>query len=209
MMSRPFINPNAASMGSFNGFRSPSFGMMAYPGMSSMSSYGAGSRGYSSGMGGYGGAMSGSSYGAQGGQYGAASPEYGPDSGARSEALAKGKSLSAVLTAAGVPNDGGRLQWPLGLRVVGGPAGGELRQQIGSLFEYGAQQTQAGPVSPHLVQELARSVGALRKLLLRDREERFSLALTTYEDAERFLAKLDHARKLLEASPEQSGEKDR
>src|SRR5258705_4479831 len=58
MMSRPFINPNAAFMGSFNSFRSPFSGMMANPGMSSMSSYGAGSMGYSSGMGGYGGAMS-------------------------------------------------------------------------------------------------------------------------------------------------------
>jgi hypothetical protein len=202
MMSRPFINPNAAFMGSFNSFRSPFSGMMAYPGMSSMSSYGAGSMGYSSGMGGYGGAMSAPSNGAQGGQYGAGSPENGPDSGARAEATAKGKSLSLVLTAAGVPNDGGRPQWPLGLRVVGGPAGDDLRQQIDALLQYGAEQTQAGPVSPHLVQELARSVGALRKLILRDREERFGLALTTYEDAERFLAKLDHARKLLEASPE-------
>ena len=48
---------------------------------------------------------------------------------------------------------------------------------------------------------------ALRKLQLRDRDERFSLALTTYEDAERFLAKLDRARKLLEADPEPPGEK--
>jgi hypothetical protein len=205
-MSRPFLNPNAAFMGSFSGFRSPSFGMMAYPGMSSGSSYGAGSRGYSSGMGGNGGGMSASSYGAQGGMYGAGAPANAANLGARSETPSEGKSLTQVLTAAGVPNDGGRLQWPLGLRVVGGRAGAELRQQIDSLFQYGAEQTQAGPVSPHRVQELGRSVGALRKLLLRDREDRFSLALTTYEDAERFLADLDHARKLLEAGPEPSGE---
>jgi hypothetical protein len=204
MMARPMTNPGAF-MGSFNGFRSQSVGMMASPGMS----YGAGSRGYSSGMGGYGGGMSGSSYGTQGGQYGAGSPETRRDSGTGSGTPSEMTSLSRVLTAAGVPNDGGRLQWPLGLRVVGGAASAEMRQQIDALFQYGAEEAQAGPVSPHVVQELARSVGALRKLLLRDREERSSLALTTYEDAERFLAKLDHARKLLEPVPETPGDKAR
>lgn len=206
-MSRPLTNPNRAFMGSFNGFRSPSFGMMGYPGMSAASGYGAGSRGNSSGMGSYGGGMSGSSYGAQADLYGAGYPEYGGDSGAGSETPSQRKSVSRVLTAAGVPNNGGRLQWPLGLRVVGGTASDELRQQIDALFQYGAEQTQTGLVSPHLTRELARSVDALRKLLLCDREERFSLALTTYEDAERFLAKLDRARKLLEADPEPPGEK--
>jgi hypothetical protein len=201
-MARPLINSNSAFMGPFNGFRSPSFGMMAYPGMSAASSYGAGSRGNSSAMGSNGGGMSPYSYGAQTDPYDAGSPGYGADSRAGSEARSEGKSLSLVLTAAGVPNSGGRLQWPLGLRVVGGPAGGELRQQIDALFRYGAEQTQTGPVSPHLTRELAASVRAMRTLLLRDREERFSLAHTTYEDAERFLAQLDHARKLLEVDSE-------
>ena len=149
--------------------------------------------------------MSAPSYGAQGGLYGAGSPESGGSSGAGSETASQGKSFSRVLTAAGVPTDGGGLQWPAGLRVVGGPVGDELRRQIDALIQYGAEQTQAGPVSSHLTRELARSVDALRKLLLRDRDERFSLALTTYEDAERFLAKLDHARELLEADPEPTG----
>jgi len=127
--------------------------------------------------------------------------------GADSEAASEGKSLSLVLTAAGIPNNGGRFQWPLGLRLVGGTDGDELRQQIEALFQYGAEQTRTGPVSPHLRQEVARSVGALRKILLRDRDERFSLALTSYEECDRFLAKLDHARKLLEPDPEPSGGK--
>jgi hypothetical protein len=33
------------------------------------------------------------------------------------------KSLSQVLAAVVVPNDGGRLRWPVGQRSVGGPAG--------------------------------------------------------------------------------------
>ncbi len=134
--------------------------------------------------------------GAQGGQY-----------GVDSEAPSEEKSLSRVLTAAGVPNTSGHLQWPLGLRLVGGTEGDELRQQIAALLQYGAEQTQTGPVSLHLREELARSVDALRKLLRRDREERFSLPLTSYEECERFLAKLDHARKLFEPDPEPSGGK--
>jgi hypothetical protein len=201
-MSRPLTNPNAAMMGSPGVFRSLPFGMMAYPGMSAASSYGAGSRGYMSGMGGYAGGMSGTSYGAQGGQYGAGSYGYGGNTVTSSGTSSRADSLGRVLTAAGVPNDGGQLRWPVGLRVVGGPKSDELRQQIEALFQYAAQQTQAGPVSPHLVQELSRSVAALRTVLLRDRDERFSLALTTYEDAERFLTKLDHARKLFETDSE-------
>ena len=142
-----------------------------------------------------------------GGMYGAGSQGYGGDSGAGSETSAEAKGLSRVLTAAGVPNDGGRLQWPVGLRVVGGPAGDELRRQIDSLLQYGAGQTQAGPVSANLTQELARSVETLRELLRRDREERFSLALTAYDEAERFLVKLDHARKMLEAGRGAAGGK--
>jgi hypothetical protein len=195
-------NPYAVYTGTFEGFRSPAVGTTAYPGMSTVSSYWAGSKDYVSGMGDCGGGMSAPWYGAQGGQYGAASSMNGDYSGAYSTMSSEAKSLSRVLTAAGVPNQVGRLNWPLGLRVVGGPAGDELRQQVDALFQYGAEQTRAGPVSTHLTRELARSVDVLRNLLLRHRQERYSLARTTYEDAERFLARLDHARKLFEADPE-------
>ena len=146
---------------------------------------------------------------AQGSPYAIDSQEYGGAAGAGPETSSGANSYSRVLTAAGVPNQAGRLQWPVGLRVVGGPVSDELRQQIEALLQYGAWQTQTGPVSAHVTQELTRSVRALRKLLRRDREERLSLALTSYEDAERFLDKLDHARKLFEANPRPPGEKDR
>jgi hypothetical protein len=206
-MSRPMINPNAAFMGSMNGFRSPSSGMMAYPGMSAASSYGTGSRGYSSGMGGYGGGTSASSYGDQGGSYGAGSPEYGGDGGARTETPSEDKSLSRVLTATGVPNDGGRLLWPLGFRVLRGGATDEIRRQIEALLQLEAAQTQTGSVNPRLAKELAGSIDALRTVLLRNREVHFSLPLTLYEEAESFLARLDHAQKLLEAGLESPGGK--
>jgi plastocyanin len=165
------------------------------------------SMGYPSGMMGYGGGMPGSSYGAQGGMQGPGYQGYGGATVGPSEAASEAMSLSEVLAASGVPNDGGRLRWPVGLRVVGGPAADKLRQQVETLFQQEAGQAQTGPVNPHLAQEAARSVDALRQLLLRDREERFSVALTTYEDAEHFLVKLEHAQKVLEAGLEPPGGK--
>jgi hypothetical protein len=200
--SRQVYNPYAAYTGTFEGSRSPANAIMNYPGMFTVSPYGDRLKDDASGMGGYRGGMPASWYGTQGGQYGAASSMNGGYGGAYSTMSSDANSLSRVLTAAGVPYNAGRLNWPLGLRVVGGPAGQELRQQVDALFQYGAQQTQSGPVSTHLTRELARSVDALRKLLLRHRQERYSLAQTTYEDAERFLARLDHARGLFEADPE-------
>jgi hypothetical protein len=170
--------------------------------MSPAATYGGGSKDDASGVWGYGGGTSTSWYGAQGGQYGAASSTNGGYGGANATMSSDANSLGRVLTAAGVPNNAGRLNWPLGLRVVGGPAGGELRRQIDALFQYGAEQTRSGPVSTHLTRELALSVDAFRQLLLRHREERYSLARTTYEDAELFLARLDHARELFEPDPE-------
>lgn len=151
---------------------------------------------YGTGMGGYGTGMLGPQ------NY---SPGYGGGTGAASEVPSETMSLSRILTASGVPNDGGQLRWPVGLRVVGGTAADQLRAQIEALFQLGAQQAQSGATNPHLVRELARSVDALRKLLLRDRDERFSLARTTYDDAERFLVKLDHAQRLLRAGLEPAG----
>ena len=204
-MSRPMMNPNTNFMGSMNGFRSPASGMMAFPGMSAASSYGTGSRGNSSGTGGYGGGTSGSSYGGQGGTYGTGNPEDGGDDRTRAETPSEDKSLGRVLTATGVPNDGGRLLWPVGLRVLRGGATDEMRRQIEALLHLEAVQAQTGPVNPNLARELADSIDVLRAVLLRDRERRFSLPLTLYEDAERFLARLDHAQKLLGGGLESPG----
>jgi len=207
-MLRPQINPNAAFLSSFSGFRSLPNGMMAYPGMYASPSYGAASMPYSVGMGGYGGGMPSSSYGGQGsGSQGSGYPETRGNTGARLEISSEEKSLSRVLAASGVPYADGRLLWPVGLRVLRGGATDELRGQIDALFQAEAEQTQTGAVNPDLAQELTRSLDALRKFLRRDREERFSLPLAVYEDAESFLAKLDHAQKVLGAGLEPPGGK--
>src|SRR5262249_47587260 len=206
-MSRPMMNPNTNFMGSMNGFRSPASGMMASPGMSAASSNATGSRGYSSGTGGYGGGTSGSSYGGQGGTYGTGNPEDGGDDRTRAETPSEDKSLGRVLTATGVPNDGGRLLWPVGLRALRGGATDEMGRQSGALLHREAVQAHTGPVTPSLARELADSIDVLRAVLRRDRERRFSLPLTLYEDAERFLARLDHAQKLLGGGPGVAGGK--
>jgi hypothetical protein len=59
-------------------------------------------------------------------------------------------------------------------------------------------------VDARLGEELTRSVDALRKLLLRDKEERFSLPLGAYEQSEEFLAKLKRAEGSLRAGLEPS-----
>jgi plastocyanin len=171
-----------------------------------MPSYPAGSMGYPSAQGGYAGMMPGASSGMQyGGSRGMGYQQNKEETAARLETSPQEKGLSRALAASGVPTDGGHLRWPVAFRVLGGTAADELRQQVDALFRQEAEQTQTGPVNAHVAQELARSVDELRKVLRRDRQERFSLALTSYQEADSFLAKLDHARKLLEAGLEAPG----
>src|SRR5262249_60753621 len=109
----------------------------------------------SSGAGGYGGGTSGSSYGGQGGTYGTGNPEDGGDDRTRAETPSEDKSLGRVLTATGVPNDGGRLLWPVGLRVLRGGATDEMRRQIEALLHLEAGPAQTRPVKPHPAREVA------------------------------------------------------
>jgi plastocyanin len=207
-MMRPPMNPTAAVAFPLERFGNPPFGTMAYPGAYQGRPNPAGSMGYAPGMGGYGGGMAGYSYGSQyGSMQGTGSQKDKGETAPRLETSPQEKSLGQMLTASGVPNDGGRLRWPVALRVLGGTAADELRGQVDALFREAAEQTQAGSVNSHVAQELGRSVDALRAVLRRDRQERFSLALTSYEEAEGFLAKLDHAQKLLAAGLESPGGK--
>jgi hypothetical protein len=123
------------------------------------------------------------------------------------EGLRQAKSTSAALTAAGVPNDQGRLRWPGGLLALPGTKASELRQQIDALFDEEAQQAQGGPANAQLNQELGGKVKALRHLLQRDKEERFSLPYGSYEQSEQFLSKLARAGSLLKGGVESPREK--
>jgi len=190
---RPFPHMHMMQPGMYG---MPQYAMSSY-GAPPMSSYGAPSMSYGSGTGGYGGGAPDASYQAQDGGARGTTTDLSPEE----------KSLSRVLTMSGIPNYGGQLLWPVGLRILRGGATDELRGQIDALFQAAGQQAQTGPVNPNLVQDLARALSTLSKFVRRDREERFSLPLALYEDAEGFLAKLDHAQKLLETGLEPQGGK--
>lgn len=119
------------------------------------------------------------------------------------------KSWNRLLTASGVPNDNGQLRWPLGLRILAAPETDELRERISALFEEAGRQTPGGPVSSLLIQEMDESVKKFRKLLLKDKAERFGMPLTVYNESERFLNQLEHATQVLRAGPQASGGQDR
>ena len=120
-------------------------------------------------------------------------PSYRPESPYSSEE----KNLGRLLTASGVPNGNGRIRWPIGLRVLAGAQSKELRDQIDALFQVAAAEIATGTVNPNVNNQLTRNLDELRRLLLKDKEERFRMALRTYDEAERFLAKLSAAEKAL------------
>jgi plastocyanin len=105
----------------------------------------------------------------------------------------------SLLTASGVPIEGGRLNWPAGLRALAAPGCDELRRQSEALFQQAALQAADGPVNPEVARDLRHTVGELRRLLLKDKDERFALPWTVYEECERFLARLDRAERNLRA----------
>ena len=122
-------------------------------------------------------------------------------------------AVSKVLTACGVANDHGRLRWPLGLQILGGPESGnqadELRGQLGGLFQEAAEQAAKGPASPKLLQEITHAVARLRDLLTRDQEERGRLPGAVYDEAQRFLKQLEDAEAVLRACWKTQGDKSR
>ena len=63
------------------------------------------------------------------------------------------------------------------------------------------EQVTAGGVNPLLLDEIRLNVEALRQVLLTDKARRFSLPLAVYEDAERFLQKLQRTPQILAAFP--------
>jgi hypothetical protein len=119
------------------------------------------------------------------------------------------KSWSSLLTASGVPNDNGQLRWPLGLRILAASETEKLREQIDALFQETASQTAGGRVSSPLIQEMSEAVKKFRRLLLKDKAERFGMPLAVYNESERFLNQLEHAAQLFKAGLQGPGGQDR
>src|SRR5262249_27653438 len=105
--------------------------------------------------------------------------------------------LEAILTASGVPNDGGRVTWPLGLCLLGSEEDEALRQQAEALFEVAARQAQLGQVNPRLTRELTQAVSDLQARL-RQNNDRNPLPRGVFDEAERFLNRLKKAPEVLD-----------
>jgi hypothetical protein len=123
---------------------------------------------------------------------------------------AEEKDVRALLAAGGVPADEGRPVWPMALRVLPGPEAEALRGQIDALLQTAASQAARGRPNTAVAQELAQATDHLRKLLVQHRAERGGLSQPAYEEAERFLDKLERAGQLfrveLVPAPSGSGE---
>jgi len=105
--------------------------------------------------------------------------------------------VSSLLTIGGLPNDQGRLRWPLGLRILAARETDELRERIDALFQEAVNQAAEGPVSSLLIQEIRQAVYKFRRLLLKDKAERLGMPLAVYKESERFLDQLEHAAEVL------------
>jgi plastocyanin len=182
-------------------YQGSGFPMTAYP--YTAMGYG----GYGMGYGGYGGGgYGGGGYGGGGYGGGASSPGVeGAVPGLRvagSEENRQESPVDRVLAASGVTDAEGHLLWPVGLRALPGTQASQLRERVDSLLTQGREEAAGGSVRAPLFRDLTSAVDDLRKQLLRDREERFSLTYQAYEDAEDYLAKLKRAAKQLKEAGE-------
>ena len=146
---------------------------------------GSGSSGYSAGYGGTGSAA-----------MSTASPapaESGDGTASQTESV----SIN-LLAAFGLPNENGRLLWPLGLRVLAPAAETDpLRAQVDALAVLIAgQATQYGRADAALVHELNRAVDRLETRLAARSAD---FAEATAAEARRFLQNLRHTAKVAEA----------
>jgi hypothetical protein len=113
--------------------------------------------------------------------------------------------VSRILTAAGLPNDQGQLNWPLGLQALfPATANLELIQQLDASLQTAALQKEIGSVDSEVIKGARRDAGKLRAMLLQ--REPYLQAIT-YREADRFLKNLDSALKQLEGNTTASATK--
>ena len=109
----------------------------------------------------------------------------------------------AAATLFGLPAENGRVQWPLGLRIL--PPGNEtkaLRDQLELVLYFVATQAAEGKVNPAFIDFGLQAVHDLRELL---RPRRWRMASFTYTEAMRFLDRAERGltrMKMIETSPD-------
>lgn len=195
MVSHGFVSPGPVSHGQIGFTRGPSFGLCNNGGACAhwqtcrqhgmgrcsympMSAYMMGS--YGSGYGsGYGGGSGGGS---------AFQP---PIMAPAVFSTAAEEEPNTSLDALGLPNSGGHLDWPLGLRVLApGLEARALRQQTDQLLQTAALASTTGQVNPRVIKETSQTVQRLRRML--SHEGSACLASATTAEAQQFLDKLEH-----------------
>jgi hypothetical protein len=181
-----FMNPNAT------GSNNPM--MMSNP-------YAAGSSGYGGGSsGGYGmspGASSGmgSSSGYAGG-YGYDQAALGAATAAEQSAAYSRTGPGSLLTALGLSNENGRLDWPLAFRLI---PPGEYRDtmvQTESRARVAVMQAAGGKATSATLQEATRDVSKLRNWL---RDHEVDMAEATYRSGSDFLRRVEDALSMIGA----------
>jgi hypothetical protein len=100
---------------------------------------------------------------------------------------------NSVLTAMGLPNRNGHLDWPLALVALPGEQSRRLRQQVEAAVLVSANAKPGA--NPRIVDE-AKS--ALERLQSLTESNRLSMTPGTFRDAEEFLGQIDHALRLSE-----------
>jgi hypothetical protein len=113
----------------------------------------------------------------------------GTNAGYTSQQLAANASDFAMkLVALGIPADGGHIQWPVGLRILRSDNDAkDLRQQIEASIHLLVYQA-AGTGNARYVVGAVRALEQLRSATYL---ERYSLGLGNYQEAERFIDKLE------------------
>jgi len=150
----------------------------------------------------YGSAPDYSSYstGASPFSYGLINPYATPDSGptgqpaasypAPAEAKAPLANPGQPLTAFGIPNDKGAVNWPLAFRLLLPEQKRDMLQKAEAQLQIVSTQAVVGNSNPLLLREASRSVGELRQWL---RDHRVNMTEINFRDGEDFLRKLDQA----------------
>jgi hypothetical protein len=151
--------------------------------------------GYGEGYGGSGGGYSPSSSTSNPyDTYGSAAYQGASNVDSVSELIAGGKpsGRDLILSALGLANKNGHLNWPLGLIALPGEQSKLLREQIESVILVGASNK---TINPFLVEEARLAVERLQS---QAESNRLSMTRGTYKDSKQFLGQLDHALKLLQ-----------
>jgi hypothetical protein len=96
------------------------------------------------------------------------------------------KKQDAVLSAFGVPNENGAIEWPLAFRLMP-PDRRQVLEKLESQLRVVASQTATGKASPVVVNEARRSIEELQSWL---KSRRLDLASATYTEANTLLQNL-------------------